>query len=358
MAFRYTNVQYCEMVRMLARCNDNVNLAVRRFREEFGVSVSNGTMSAATQRLRDYGTFRPPTAVDRGAEVLNPGLEDTILDYFRDNPTASTRQVGRRFECSHIQVWNILKNDQQHPYHYRRCQELTPLDYEPRVTFCEWFLRNWDRNILWTDECTFTRRGLFNQHNRHMWAHENPFLMKEDSFQHRFSLNVWAGIIGPYVLGPVFLPRLNGETYLHFLRDTLPELLFQWREDNDVPLQRARNMYYQHDGAPAHFQINVRRHLDEQYGRRWIGRGAPVQWPARSPDLTPLDFHLWGRVKTIVYDDGNGPSTEAELRRKIITAFEAVKNNNEALNSLKTNLRRRALLCIQQNGRHFESLLE
>lgn len=39
MAFLYTNIQYCEMVRMSARCNDNVNLAVRRFREEFGVSV-------------------------------------------------------------------------------------------------------------------------------------------------------------------------------------------------------------------------------------------------------------------------------------------------------------------------------
>ncbi|KAJ8728588.1 hypothetical protein PYW07_006284 [Mythimna separata] len=50
------------MVRMLARCNDNVNLAVRRFREEFGVSVSNRTILAATQRLRDHGAFMPRKA--------------------------------------------------------------------------------------------------------------------------------------------------------------------------------------------------------------------------------------------------------------------------------------------------------
>ena len=24
-------------------------------------------------------------------------------------------------------------------------------------------------------------------------------------------------------------------------------------------------------------------------------------WPARSPDLNPLDFHLWGHLKSIVY---------------------------------------------------------
>ena len=26
-----------------------------------------------------------------------------------------------------------------------------------------------------------------------------------------------------------------------------------------------------------------------------------VAWPARSPDLNPLDFHFWGHWKSIVY---------------------------------------------------------
>jgi len=29
------------------------------------------------------------------------------------------------------------------------------------------------------------------------------------------------------------------------------------------------------------------------YPNRWIGRGEPQNWPARSPDLTPLEFFLW-----------------------------------------------------------------
>jgi hypothetical protein len=34
---------------------------------------------------------------------------------------------------------------------------------------------------------------------------------------------------------------------------------------------------------------------------RWIGRGGSITWPPRLPDLTPLDFFLWGYVKNIVY---------------------------------------------------------
>ncbi|GFV88973.1 hypothetical protein TNCV_4911751 [Trichonephila clavipes] len=30
--------------------------------------------------------------------------------------------------------------------------------------------------------------------------------------------------------------------------------------------------------------------------------GGPVAWPPRSPDLSPLDFFLWGAMKGLVYD--------------------------------------------------------
>jgi hypothetical protein len=34
---------------------------------------------------------------------------------------------------------------------------------------------------------------------------------------------------------------------------------------------------------------------------KWIGRGGPIAWRAKLPDLTPLGFFLWGYVKNIVY---------------------------------------------------------
>lgn len=49
-------------------------------------------------------------------------------------------------------------------------------------------------------------------------------------------------------------------------------------------------MWFQHDGCPAHFSLVARQKLIEKFSNRWIGRGGSVVWPARSPDLTPLDF--------------------------------------------------------------------
>jgi len=41
--------------------------------------------------------------------------------------------------------------------------------------------------------------------------------------------------------------------------------------------------------------------LNERFPDAWIGRGGPIPWPPPSPDLSPLDFFLWGYFKNLVY---------------------------------------------------------
>jgi hypothetical protein len=53
----------------------------------------------------------------------------------------------------------------------------------------------------------------------------------------------------------------------------------------------------------AHFSAQIQQHLNTQFPDRWLGCGSPVSWPARSPDLNPLDFFLWGHLKEIGYRD-------------------------------------------------------
>jgi hypothetical protein len=104
---------------------------------------------------------------------------------------------------------------------------------------------------------------------------------------YQFSINVWAGIIDDHLLGPNVLPaRLTGNDYLQFLREELPVML------EDVSLTVRKKMWFQHDGAPAHYSLRVRQFLTESYPQWWIGRGGPVTWPPPSPDLNPLDFFL------------------------------------------------------------------
>ena len=45
----------------------------------------------------------------------------------------------------------------------------------------------------------------------------------------------------------------------------------------------------------------ARQFLNQHFANKRIGRGGPIAWPARSPDLNPLDFHLWRHLKSIVH---------------------------------------------------------
>ncbi|PNF28212.1 hypothetical protein B7P43_G07556, partial [Cryptotermes secundus] len=53
----------------------------------------------------------------------------------------------------------------------------------------------------------------------------------------------------------------------------------------DVPLIVRRQIWIQHDRAPAHFSSVLSDYLDAAFHGRWIGRGSPMPWPPRSPDL-------------------------------------------------------------------------
>ncbi|GFX47540.1 putative transposase [Trichonephila clavipes] len=59
--------------------------------------------------------------------------------------------------------------------------------------------------------------------------------------------------------------------------------------------------------------------LKDTFGDRLISRFGPVNWPPRTCDLTPLDYFLWGYVKSLVYADK--PQTldhsEEKIRRVI-----------------------------------------
>lgn len=231
-------------------------------------------------------------------------------------------------------------------------------DFDNRVRFCRFLLHtdvddpNFLTSILWTDESKFTKEGILNLHNLHHWSSkdENPRVKRQRSFQRRFSVNVWAGVIGNHVIGPYFLPdNLNGEYYLHFLRNELPELVAE------VPIfNEDRRIVFQHDGCPAHWRIIVREYLDNVFPNSWIGRDGPIPWPPRSPDLTPLDFYVWGRAKELVY--ATEVDTREELIRRIHEAFGTIQREIR-LHTTTVEIRHRCRACIRNRGEQFEQNL-
>ena len=98
------------------------------------------------------------------------------------------------------------------------------------------------------------------------------------------------------VIGLYFFDQnLNAEIYVHMLQT------YYWPIIQSKRL--ASKIYFKQDGASPHYSLIARKWLNERLPSRWIGRRGLIEWAARSPDLTPLDFFLWGYVKQKVYKD-------------------------------------------------------
>ena len=263
--------------------------------------------------------------------------------------------MGRILGVSQSKVHRTLKKNKFHPYHFTPVQDLKTQDYPLRINFARIILRRHENEegfldkILWTDESIFTRDGIFNCHNSHFWAQENPHLAIVKKSQDRFSVMVWAGVKGKSIIGPHFFREtLTGARYTNFLAENYEELL------EVVPENEREDLIFMQDGAPGHFSILARNWLNQNYRDRWIGRGGPIAWPPRSPDMTPMDFFVWGYLKEFVYSVRI--DTMEQLENRIHEGFRNLRVKMNDIN-LSLDIIKRFNTCIEQNGGHFENFL-
>lgn len=111
--------------------------------------------------------------------------------------------------------------------------------------------------------------------------------------------------------------------------------------------------WFQQDGAPPHWGLNVQGYLDHTFQNRWIGQGGPTEWPPRSPDLTPLDLFLWGYLKSKVY--ATPIENLGELQKRIIQ--QCALMSEEMIQRAFDNVFFRIAYCQEMGGSHFENLL-
>jgi len=258
----------------------------------------------------------------------------------------STRRMAYRIGgVSHMLVLRALHEEDYYANHDQPVQHLEPGDDAKRMDFCRWIQSHPELLgvILFTDEASFTRDGVNNSRNVHTWSQDNPHETTVTTFHSRFSVNVWCCVIGDSLIGPLVLEKnVRGDTYEVFLRDELPGLL------EDIPLMVRGEMYFQHDGAPPHYSRLAREYLHLYFSNRWLGRGGPVAWPPRSPDLTPLDNYIWGHMKTLVYE--TKVDSRAELRARIFSVAEPIRNHLDRIASAIQSLLIRAEKCLANGG--------
>ncbi|GFU67966.1 uncharacterized protein TNCV_2823091 [Trichonephila clavipes] len=126
------------------------------------------------------------------------------------------------------------------------------------------------------DEVHFWLNGYVNKQNCRIWREANPLVYVETPL-HPEKLTVWCALWAGGIIGTYFFK-------------------------NDEALQ-SMELWFQQDGATCHTARAAIDLLKDTFGDRLISRFGPVNWPPRSCDLTPLDYFLWGYVKTLIYAD-------------------------------------------------------
>ncbi|GFV90845.1 uncharacterized protein TNCV_2324141 [Trichonephila clavipes] len=154
---------------------------------------------------------------------------------------------------------------------------------QARRRFVEWaqneiaVVPDFHKRILFSDEAHFWLNGYVYKQNCRIWSEANPQVYVETPL-HPEKLTVWCALWA----GGILLQKRSR-----------PQRYSQWWSE----------LWFQQDGATCHTARATIDLLKDTFGDRLISRLGPVNWPPRSCDLTPLDYFLWGYVKSLVYAD-------------------------------------------------------
>jgi hypothetical protein len=116
-----------------------------------------------------------------------------------------------------------------------------------------------------------------------IWGNNNPL----DVIEHMTKSNVFCALSKQNLFRHFFFAKhtVIGIVYLDKLEEFLKSIL-----EKEGP----NDMLFQQDGALPYFHKEVTDFSNLKFPDKQIGRDRPITCLPRSPDLTPLDFFLWG----------------------------------------------------------------
>lgn len=211
-------------------------------------------------------------------------------------------------------------------------QKIATKDRGKRLVFCRWFADQLEnhgddfvKRILFTDEHTFKSKGC-----------------------HTYSQNVWAGIVGNVVIGPVFInASFTIKNYLQILKKELPKKL------TEIPMREQ--IWFMHDGAPQHKSKEIQQLLSrpDYFGNQWIGEGGQVLWPPRSgSELNPMDFYVWKYIDQNLkgFMDQHDTSITVDFKTEIKNAFDLFQKDSTHSDNIKQKMISRVRTFIKWYG--------
>ena len=267
----------------------------------------------------------------------------------------SSREIATELRISQTSVMNIAKKDLGMKCFKRIAgQVLNVAARKKRLSRCRRLMRRLTvskiKKVFFTDEKAFYLDPPVNNQGKRVWCvGKKRDLPSERLVRQRakFSRHVMvsAGVCHHGKGRLHFVPdkaKVNTECYVTTL---LPDLL---QDCHDL---LGEDFIFQQDGAPAHSAHRTQNFLQENCPD-FIKKD---DWPPNSPDINPLDFHVWGVMLDRYQKYQPKPQNIAELKTVLQKIWESLPEDQ--IKKSIMSVKKRLSACVRAEGGHFEHLL-
>ena len=109
--------------------------------------------------------------------------------------------------------------------------------------------------------------------------------------------------------------------------------------------------------APSDFRAFKNVCTAKPLNQEWLRAKCPDfvakdQWPPNSPDLNPLDYHVWGAMLEAYHKLQAKPKTIAELKEALQLIWDNLPQG--PIDTAVKDFSKRLKACVEAGGGHFE----
>lgn len=294
---RYTGEERSFCVREYYRNNDSATIARRRFRHHFNLHDVQQCPSVPlikqwVRKFEETGSTLNKRVPGRRRSARTDENIERVRASVRQQPNLSTRKRAAALNVTRSSVLRILHKDlHMHPYKIQLVHELKPTDPANRLLFANEMMNRFPAvdNILFSDEAHFHLNGHVNTQNCRYWCRENP-KKKHQRPLHSPKVTVWGAMSASGIIGPFFFEdhqgravTVNSQRYVDMLQTFLTPALQEFEG-------YTQDTWFQQDGATCHTSNLSMPVVQALFPGKLISRRGDIQWPPRSPDLSPCEF--------------------------------------------------------------------
>lgn len=180
-------------------------------------NISFTTIGNIVTKFKTFGSVENNYNKKRRPRVANNETVNQVMLSVVEDPKKSLRKRSTTLpnDVGKTTISKILNENKFRPYKPKFIHTLKQGDFERRLEFC--FLIQGElednpfmtRDIIFTDEATFTSNGTVSSQNCRWWSDVNPNFTIQTRDQYSFKTNVWCGIYKNRIIGPFFSTKFK-----------------------------------------------------------------------------------------------------------------------------------------------------